>query len=687
MKKILSILLSIMTLMLCLVGCNQVKSTVEFSSYMIGSLIGQEEKTEEDKLVERLKSSGALYAYKIDKQETSTTQIVYVWNNLLRRELRLDIRQIYLSVPDEDKSVTIKIYEDSTVKIDNKNIDFEATSDLSFAVLRAIFPKESTVNAKEFRDIFREMAIRLETLEQFGDTEVIAIQTVTSSELLFGNTEDKEVKLVMPVDDTHTEHTYEWVGNEGGHQKVYTCGCEYPDIVELHSDDNGDYKCDVCGWSMAETLPEDAYLLIEAYEEKYPKAGKAKILHYCGTYENGAIVAMLAGSDEGFDDAMWTETVADYDFNYSNGNRIRVLYGGEFYTLTQAYENGYLTKENIADIHIKWDRELPKIEPEAPIEKSYFEIIDELQMSDIVKIETVEYAGSVAPYIREPIEYKTSTLATDIETVYTWLKSLQGTLTQIADEEAQLAGAGTKFFTIYTSQNYFTISDVGRNYLNIEGGFYEQKGETPDIIGETVTYRFESYYDEASLLINDKKAKDYTFDFDKLVCIEKNFETSGNPYKLVASIGVLQLYDEKHFIRNDIQYEIVGKFDFSQIFKDYPTNDSNDSNDIFYAAAYPQDFEYNGRHYRLVQGVGLKTTVTQEELGELLGYIIREEDVSAFTQEYPKVDYVIDNGIYDYDTSNRVAFYSVKAYPDLSLICMNQLGEYVLFQDTTDLLA
>ena len=113
----------------------------------------------------------------------------------------------------------------------------------------------------------------------------------------------------------------------------------------------------------------------------------------------------------------------------------------------------------------------------------------------------------------------------------------------------------------------------------------------------------------------------------------------------------------------------------------------NDSNDIFYTASYPQDFEYNGRHYRLVQGVGLKTTVTQEELGELLGYIIREEDVSAFTQEYPNVDYVIDNGIYDYDTSNRVAFYSVKAYPDLSLICMCQVGEYVLFQDVTDLLA
>lgn len=103
-------------------------------------------------------------------------------------------------------------------------------------------------------------------------------------------------------------------------------------------------------------------------------------------------------------------------------------------------------------------------------------------------------------------------------------------------------------------------------------------------------------------------------------------------------------------------------------------------NDILYATAYPQDFEYNGRRYRLVQGNGLKTTATQEELGELLGYIIRKEDVSAFTQEYPSVDYIIDNGIYDYYTNNRVAFYSLQAYPDLSIICMRQLSDYVLFQ-------
>ena len=52
------------------------------------------------------------------------------------------------------------------------------------------------------------------------------------------------------------EHTYEWIGNEGGHQKVYTCGCPSPDIAELHRDNNSDYVCDICGWAIDGILPE-----------------------------------------------------------------------------------------------------------------------------------------------------------------------------------------------------------------------------------------------------------------------------------------------------------------------------------------------------------------------------------------------------------------------------------------------
>ena len=277
----------------------------------------------------------------------------------------------------------------------------------------------------------------------------------------------------------------------------------------------------------------------------------------------------LQEATRGFDDALWTERVADYDFNYSNGNRIRVLYGDEFYTLPQAYENGYLTKENIADIHRKW--ELDYIDD--VVTEYIFTLIGGIEMSNIQKIETVKYAGSISPIDRAPVEYKTSTLATDIENVYNWLSVLKENVTKIPDVDAMLAGSSvTELYVYTTNNNCFKFSDVGRNYLHFYGTYYEQEGETPEIVGETITYKFESYYDEAGLYINDEKVKDYTFDFDELVCIEKDFETAGNPYKLVTSIGSLYLYDETHFIRNGVQYEIISEFDFSQIYEDFSMN-------------------------------------------------------------------------------------------------------------------
>lgn len=203
-------------------------------------------------------------------------------------------------------------------------------------------------------------------------------------------------------------------------------------------------------------------------------------------------------------------------------------------------------------------------------ETTFFDAIGALEQTDIQKIETVEYAGDIAPNHRDPTAYKTSALAADIEAVYTWLKSLQNALSKIDDKDVRLDGAGSKTFTIYLPENYFSISDVGRNYLKIGNDFYAQAHETPEITGETTTYRFESYSDDATLYINDEKAKDYDFDFGGLVCTESDFTQSVSPYRLSTSIGELYLHDEKHFIRNDVAYEIVGDLDFSQIFAEFP---------------------------------------------------------------------------------------------------------------------
>ncbi len=97
-------------------------------------------------------------------------------------------------------------------------------------------------------------------------------------------------------------------------------------------------------------MQENQALLIDMFEKKNPDGGDGQLITYYGEYPSGALVAMLTGTKMQYTEALWTETVAEHAFHYANGNRITVLYDGEFYTLTQAYENGVLTKQNIEQI-------------------------------------------------------------------------------------------------------------------------------------------------------------------------------------------------------------------------------------------------------------------------------------------------------------------------------------------------
>ena len=70
---------------------------------------------------------------------------------------------------------------------------------------------------------------------------------------------------------------------------------------------------------------------------------------YYGKYESGAIVALL--SVEGYFDMITYENIEDFTFRYPNQNHIQVFYNGYFYSLTKAYQNGYLTYDDIAAIY------------------------------------------------------------------------------------------------------------------------------------------------------------------------------------------------------------------------------------------------------------------------------------------------------------------------------------------------
>ena len=97
---------------------------------------------------------------------------------------------------------------------------------------------------------------------------------------------------------------------------------------------------------------------IEDYYEKcYPDCGEAKVVNYYGKHNDYNYYAvMMTASNESYDEAIWTETVGDFVFHYSNGNRILITngYNDEFYTLTEAYEKGLLwRKGDLAAIEAK----------------------------------------------------------------------------------------------------------------------------------------------------------------------------------------------------------------------------------------------------------------------------------------------------------------------------------------------
>lgn len=198
---------------------------------------------------------------------------------------------------------------------------------------------------------------------------------------------------------------------------------------------------------------------------------------------------------------------------------------------------------------------------------NFFEVSDSLQKSDIQKIETVEYAGSVSPAQRAPVEYKTSTLATDIDAVYTWLDGLQETLTEVTEGETLVEGGGEICLTVYTRLGTFKICEGGYNYLRIWDKYFAQEDKMPDIVGETVTYTFESYSDEAKIYMDiadgGVMVDTITFDFGGMVCKLSDKTFTNKRFLLVADIGELFVYDGTHFERNGIVYEIISDVNFS----------------------------------------------------------------------------------------------------------------------------
>ncbi len=101
-------------------------------------------------------------------------------------------------------------------------------------------------------------------------------------------------------------------------------------------------------------IEEDYTELDSTYHKYDPEIhGEYYVRNYYGSY-NGAAVCLMDGTKTLYLTVVKVETVAGSEFIYGNSNTIQVWKDGNFYSLEEAYQKGFLTKEEIAiiaDIH------------------------------------------------------------------------------------------------------------------------------------------------------------------------------------------------------------------------------------------------------------------------------------------------------------------------------------------------
>ena len=80
------------------------------------------------------------------------------------------------------------------------------------------------------------------------------------------------------------------------------------------------------------------------------------IIDYDGGTYSGARIVML--DTEWHDPEKWTETIGDTTIQYYDSNRLYAYKNGKFYTLSDAYEKGKLSKNEITQIALKFSMDV-----------------------------------------------------------------------------------------------------------------------------------------------------------------------------------------------------------------------------------------------------------------------------------------------------------------------------------------
>lgn len=242
----------------------------------------------------------------------------------------------------------------------------------------------------------------------------------------------------------------------------------------------------------------------------------------------------------------------------------------------------------------------PSVDKDPLLPQFYFDAIHKLKISDIQRVERAEYAGSVSPIHRDPVKHTASTLATDIETVYLWLKGLEGNLTPSNLPIPE--GGSSLCLTLTTSIGTLEIWQDADGYLTLGENRYSQNGKMPILEGETVTYTFESYYDNASIYFDGIQIGTADFPFESIVCEKVDAQLTDRLFWMNTCIGMVEVYGRQYFTRGQTSYKIIDGPDFSGIIdKFFCAFDESDA--VTYTAlhdSHPKDYGNDNHLYPAV---------------------------------------------------------------------------------------
>lgn len=130
--------------------------------------------------------------------------------------------------------------------------------------------------------------------------------------------------------------------------------------------------------------------------------------------------------------------------------------------------------------------------------------------------------------------------------------------------------------------------------------------------------------------------------------------------------------------KKDSELDYIDSTNNSESANNNSTEISNNDNtgqnkETFFVMAIPQTIIYNNIEFKMVTGVGYSNKVEANQIGELIGYIVRSSDIEQFCNDYPGVAYVVNDSVYNIYNNNRVAFYKVNGVDDMSYICCEML--------------